>query len=65
MICRQCAFDLRHVRMQTTWLGDAVRTLSLALECPQCGTSFHLPGEIKEAKFLTIPAPEKSSCLPK
>ena len=65
MICRHCAFDLRHVRMQTTWLGDDVRTLSLALECPQCGTSFRLPGEIKEAKFLTITAPEKSSCLPK
>ena len=28
MICRQCAFDLRHVRMQSTWLGEAVRTLS-------------------------------------
>ena len=65
MICRQCAFDLRHVRMQTTWLGDAVRTLSLALECPQCGTSFRLPGVFKEAKFLTIPAPERLSCLPK
>lgn len=65
MICRQCAFDLRHVRMQTTWLGDAVRTLSLKLECPQCGTSFRLPGEIEEAKFLTVAAPEKPSCLPK
>ena len=65
MICRQCAFDLRRVRMQTIWLGDALRTLSLTLECPQCGTSFRLPGEIKEAKFLTITAPEKSSCLPK
>ncbi len=65
MICRQCAFDLRHVRMQTTWIGDAVRTLSLTLECPQCGTSFRMPGEIKEAKFLTIAASEKSSCLPK
>lgn len=65
MICRQCAFDLRHVRMQTTWLGDTVRTLSLSIECPQCGTSFRLPGEIREAKFSTISAPEKSSCLPK
>ena len=65
MICRQCAFDLRHVRMQTTWLGDAIRTLALTLECPQCGTRFRLPGEIEEAKFLTVAAPEKPSCLPK
>ena len=65
MICRQFAFDLRHVRMKTDWIGDAVRTLSLSIECPQCGTSFRLPGEIREAKFLTITAPEKSSCLPK
>jgi|GEM_PF-6439848 len=64
MICRHCAFDLRHVRMKTNWLGDAVRTLTLTLECPQCGTSFCLPGVIKEAKFLTIAAPERSSCLP-
>lgn len=62
MICRQCAFDLRHVRI---WVGEAVRTLSLSLECPQCGTSFRFPGEIKEAKFLTVAAPEKPSCLPK
>ena len=65
MICRLCAFDLRHVRLQTIWLGDAVRTLTLLLECPQCGKSFRLPGEIKEAKFLTVAAPEKPSCLPK
>ena len=64
MICRQCEFDLRHVRMKTDWVGDAVRTLVLTLECPQCGTSFRLPGEIKEAKFLTVAAPEKPSCLP-
>ena len=51
--------------MKTTWVGDAVRTLTLVLECPQCGTSFRLPGVIKEAKFLTITAPERSSCLPK
>ncbi len=63
MICRQCAFDLRHVRMKTIWLGDAVRTLTLTLECPQCGTSFHFSGAIKEAKFLKVVAPEKSSCL--
>jgi len=63
MICRQCTFDLRHVRMKTIWLGDAVRTMTLTLECPQCGTSFHLPREIKEVNFLTIGAPAKSSCL--
>ncbi len=50
MICRFCSFDLRLCRMRTTWLGDAVRTLHLVLECPQCGTSFSFQG-IKESKF--------------
>jgi len=64
MICRQCAFDLRHVRMKTTWLWDAIRTLKLVLECPQCGTRFRFPGVIKEAKFLTVAAQKRTSCLP-
>jgi hypothetical protein len=62
MICRKCAFDLRHINMIALWEGTQKRTLSLILACPNCGSEYAMTA-VPESKFTNANTQE-ALCKP-